>query len=287
MTNYNGGTIPQGYTLNDVIKTAGQTIVGDIKVTERLHRYYGDETLFDTIKNVNGKSSFEYKFPKAAKGEEYKFTYTTTAPATVGQKVGNEASVPGGSTYSEAEVKDRGWNLNKAATNSALTETENANIYKAYWKITTAVPNNWDKKTITDYIYTPNKPNEGAHYGIAAELDAELKKNLHFNCTDGSTLTYDDAVAAGISINITYYSTVQDKYMKDEQVIPATNTETPVQSFKIELTNNYKGDKHIKELVINDYYTYVDVTNVPNDKKVQYENKAGTSAYYSYEKKDP
>ena len=82
VTNYNGGTIPQGYTLNDVIKTAGQTIVGDIKVTERLHRYYGDETLFDTIKNVDGQSSFEYKFPKAAKGEEYKFTYTTTAPAT-------------------------------------------------------------------------------------------------------------------------------------------------------------------------------------------------------------
>lgn len=287
VTNYNGGTIPQGYTLNDVIKTNGQTIVGDIKVTERLHRYYGDETLFDTIKNVNGQSSFEYKFPKAAKGEEYKFTYTTTAPATVGQKVRNEASVPGGSTYSEAEVKDRGWNLNKAATNTALTETEKANIYKAYWKITTAVPNNWDKKEITDYIYTPNKPDEGAHYGIAAELDAELKENLRFNCTDSSTLTYDQAVAAGIAIKITYYSVVQDKYMTTEHVIPASDTTSKVQSFRIELTNNYTGDKRIKELVINDYYTYVDVTGVPNDKKVQYENKAGTSAYYSYEKKTP
>ena len=287
VTNYNGGTIPQGYTLNDVIKTAGQTIVSDIKVTEKLHRYYGDETLFDTISGVSGQSSFEYKFPRAATGEEYKFTYTTTAPATVGQKVKNEASVPGGSTYSEAEVKDRGWNLNKAATNTALTETETANIYKAYWKITTAVPNNWDKKTITDYIYTPNKSDEGAHYGIAADLDAELKKNLHFNCTDGSTLTYDKAVAAGIDIKITYYSVVQDKYMTAEHVIQASDTTRKVQSFKIELTNNYKGDKHIKELVINDYYTYVDVTGVPNDKNVQYENKAGTSAYYSYEKKTP
>ena len=287
VTNYNGGTIPQGYTLNDVIKTAGQTIVGDIKVTERLHRYYGDETLFDTIKNVNGQSSFEYKFPKAAKGEEYKFTYTTTAPATVGQKVGNEASVPGGSTYSEAEVKDRGWNLNKAATNTALTETEKANIYKAYWKITTDVPNNWDKKEITDYIYTPNKPDEGAHYGIAAELDAELKKNLLFNCTDGTVLSYNEAVAAGIGINITYYSVVQDKYMKPDQVIPASDPTSKVQSFKIELTNHYTGDKRIRGLVITSYYTYVDVTGVPNDKKVQYENKAGTSAYYSYEKKTP
>ena len=287
VTNYNGGTIPQGYTLNDVIKTDGQTIVGNIKVTEKLHRYYGDETLFDTITGVSGQSSFEYKFPRAATGEEYKFTYTTTAPATVGQKVRNEASVPGGSTYSEAEVKDRGWNLNKAATNTALTETETANIYKAYWKITTAVPNNWDKKEITDYIHTPNKPDEGAHYGIAADLDAELKKNLHFNCTDGSTLTYDKAVAAGIDIKITYYSVVQDKYMTAEHVIQASDTTSKVQSFKIELTNNYKGDKHIKELMINDYYTYVDVTDVPNDKKVQYENKAGTSAYYSYEKKTP
>ena len=287
VTNYNGGTIPQGYTLNDVIKTAGQTIVGDIKVTERLHRYYGDETPFDTIKNVNGQSSFEYKFPKAAKGEEYKFTYTTTAPTTVGQKVGNEASVPGGSTYSEAEVKDRGWNLNKAATNTALTETEKANIYKAYWKITTDIPNNWDKKEITDYIYTPNKPDEGAHYGIAAELDAELKKNLLFNCTDGTVLSYNEAVAAGIGINITYYSVVQDKYMKPDQVIPASDPTSKVQSFKIELTNHYTGDKRIRGLVITSYYTYVDVTGVPNDKKVQYENKAGTSAYYSYEKKTP
>ena len=287
VTNYYGGTIPQGYTLNDVIKTAGQTIVGNIKVYERLHRWYGDETLFDTVTGVNGKSSFEYKFPRAATGEEYKFIYTTTAPATVGQKVGNEASVPGGSTYSEAEVKDRGWNLNKTATNSVLTETEKANIYKAYWKITTAVPNNWDKKTITDYIYTPNKYDEGAHYGIAAELDAELKKNLRFNCTDDSTLTYDQAVAAGIAIKITYYSVVQDEYMTTEHVIPASDTTSEVQSFKIELTNNYNGSKRIKELVINDYYTYVDVTDVPNDKKVQYENKAGTSAYYSYEKKTP
>ena len=287
VTNYNGGTIPKGYTLNDVIKTAGQTIVGDIKVTERLSRWSGDETLFDTIKNVTGRSSFEYKFPKAAKGEEYKFTYTTTAPATVGQKVGNEASVPGGSTYSEAEVKDRGWNLNKTATNSALTATSTENLYKACWKITTAVPNNWDKKTITDYIYTPNKPDEGAHYGIAAELDAELKENLRFNCTDDSALTYDQAVAAGIGIKITYYSAVQDKYMTDDHVIPASDTTRKVQSFKIELTNNYTGDKRIKELVINDYYTYVDVTGVPNDKKVEYDNKAGTYAHYSYEKKTP
>lgn len=287
VTNYNGGTIPQGYTLNDVIKTAGQTIVGDITVTERLHRWYGDETLFDTIKNVNGQSSFEYKFPRAAKGEEYKFTYKTTAPATVGQKVRNEASVPGGSTYSEAEVKDRGWNLNKTATNSALTETGTANIYKAYWKITTAVPNNWDTKTITDYIYTPNKSDEGAHYGIAAELDARLKSHLYFNCTDGTSLTYNEAVAAGIGIKITYYSVVQDKYMTADQIIQASDSTSKVQSFKIELTNNYNGNKHIKELMINDYYTYVDVTGVPNDKKVQYENKAGTSAYYSYEKKTP
>ena len=287
VTNYNGGTIPKGYTLNDVIKTAGQTIVGDIKVTEKLHRYYGDETLFDTITGVSGESSFEYKFPRAATGEEYKFTYTTTAPATVGQKVRNEASVPGGSTYSEAEVKDRGWNLNKAATKSTLEETDKANIYKAYWKITTAVPNNWDKKTITDYIYTPNKPDEGAHYGIAAELDTRLKSHLYFNCTDGTSLSYQEAVAAGIGIEITYYSVVQDKYMTADQIIQASDSTSKVQSFKIELTNNYNGNKHIKELMINDYYTYVDVTGVPNDKKVQYENKAGTSAYYSYEKKTP
>lgn len=287
VTNYNGGTIPKGYTLNDVIKTAGQTIVGDIKVTERLSRWSGDETLFDTITDANGKTSFDYKFPRDVTGQEYKFTYKTTAPATVGQKVGNEASVPGGSTYSEAEVKDRGWNLNKTATNSALTATSTENLYKAYWKITTAVPNNWDKKTITDYIYTPNKPDEGAHYGIAAELDAELKENLRFNCTDDSALTYDQAVAAGIGIKITYYSAVQDKYMTDDHVIPASDTTRKVQSFKIELTNNYTGDKRIKELVINDYYTYVDVTGVPNDKKVEYDNKAGTYAHYSYEKKTP
>ncbi len=287
VTNYNGGTIPKGYTLNDVIKTAGQTIVGDIKVTEKLHRYYGDETLFDTITGVSGQSSFEYNFPRAATGEEYKFTYTTTAPATVGQKVRNEASVPGGSTYSEAEVKDRGWNLNKATTKSTLKETDKANIYKAYWKITTPVPNNWTSYTITDYIYTPTNPGEGTHYGIAADLDARLKSGLYFNCTDGTSLPYQEAVAAGIGIKITYYSDNHDQYMTSDLEISAKDRTKKVQAFKIELTNNYKGDKHIKELIINDYYTYVDVTGVPNDKKVQYENKAGTSAYYSYEKKTP
>ena len=286
VTNYNGGTIPTGYTLKDDIQN-GQTIVGDITVTERLHRYYGDETHFATITNVNGESSFSYSFPAGCKGEEYKFTYKTTAPAEAGKEVKNDASVPGGSTTGSTRTWDRGWNLNKAATNTALTETEKSNIYKAYWKITTAVPNNWDKKTITDYIYTPNKSDEGTHYGIAAELDARLKSHLYFNCTDGTSLTYNEAVAAGIGIKITYYSVVQDKYMTSEHEIQASDTTSKVQSFKIELTNNYTGNKHIKELMIDNYYTYVDVTGVPNDKKVQYENKAGTSAYYSYEKKTP
>ena len=286
VTNYNGGTIPEGYTLTDNIQN-GQTIVGDITVTERLSRWSGDDKPFATIKNVSGKSSFSYSFPAGCKGEEYKFTYKTTAPAEAGKEVKNDAYVPGGSTTGSTWTRDRGWNLNKAATNTALTETEKSNIYKAYWKITTAVPNNWDKKTITDYIYTPNKSDEGTHYGIAADLDAELKKNLRFNCTDGSILTYDEAVAAGIGIKITYYSDNHDQYMTSDLEIPANNKTEKVQAFKIDLTNNYNGTKHIKELVINDYYTYVDVTGVPNDKKVQYENKAGNSAYYSYEKKTP
>lgn len=286
VTNYNGGTIPKGYTLKDDIKN-GQTIVGDIEVTEREHRYSGNEKHFATITGVSGESSFSYSFPAGCKGEEYKFTYKTTAPAEAGKEVKNDASVPGGSTTGSTWTWDRGWNLNKAATKSTLEETDKANIYKAYWKITTAVPNNWDKKTITDYIYTPNKPDEGAHYGIAPDLDARLKSGLYFNCTDGTSLTYQEAVAAGIGIKITYYSDNHDQYMTSDLEIPANDRTKKVQAFKIELTNNYKGDKHIKELIINDYYTYVDVTGVPNDKKVQYENKAGTSAYYSYEKKTP
>ena len=286
VTNYYGGKIPAGYKLTDAIKTDGQKIVGDITVTERQHRYWGDETLFDTITDANGKSSFEYVFPKDGTGEEYKFTYKTTAPDGAKTEVKNEASVPGGSTTVGTWTDDRSWNLKKEATNSSLTETDKENIYKAYWKITTAVPNNWDTKTIRDFIYSPKNDNEGKHYGIAAELDAEIKKNLRFNCTDSSSLTYEQAIAAGIGIEITYYDTVQDK-VTDENVIPASDTSKEVHSFKIKLTNNYRGDKRIKELVIDDYYTYVDVTGVPNDQKVKYENKAGSSAYYEYEKKTP
>ena len=277
--NPDGGDL-NNTTLTDTIQTNGATIVGDITVTAK-SKTSDTGTLFDTVSSANGANTFTYTFSKTAIDKLYTFTYKTTVPE--GQtSVENHAEVKrGDDTYSAddtCKVTKRDWSFTKTAPDS-LTETGTDDLYTGKWSVSTPVPAEWNSYTFTDTI---KKPQTGDHYGIADELDKEIRKNLRFTCTDNTVLT---ATEANIDVQITYYTS---EGAKSGTEITLPNSTAHVQSFKIKLTNNYSGEPPIKSLSIDGYHTYINVSGISEGDAVDFINKAGgKDAKYTYTKTKP
>lgn len=296
LSNYYGGSL-KGYKVTDALQTNGATIVGDVTISEKSK----DGTVspnFDTITNVNGASKFDYTFTKDAEGTEYTFYYKTTVPAGA-TTVKNDSTVEtdDGDKYdasAEPGITDRSWSVSKS-TSGSLIETSTPNLLKAPWKIEVVVPNNWSEFIIRDNIKNDSPddaPDKITHYGIAADLQTEIEEKLQFTLVDNTTLSYAEAKKAGIDISIRYCDT--DRGFDDDgtlrkgaKEIASTDTTSKVRAICIKLTKTaqYTG-KNIKKLTLENYHTYVDVTNVaPGETVKKIRNQANNNdAYYSYTK---
>ena len=295
LSNYYGGNL-KGYKVTDALKTNGATIVGDVTITAKDKN--GQVSTFDTITGVNGQSKFDYTFKKDATDTEYTFYYKTTVPAGA-TTVKNDSTVEtddGGKYDASAEpgITDRSWSVSKS-TSGSLIETSTSNLLKAPWKIEVVVPNKWDKYFIIDKIYSPKDYDE-IHYGIATDLQKEIENSLTFTLVDNSTISYQEAVNAGVKIDI-QYATYAYAFNDDDGTlrpgsteIKATDSKSKVYSFCIRLTKTdaYKG-KNIKKMTIDSYSTYVDVTNVKPSEKITIRNKANSvdAKYYYTKPKEP
>ena len=295
LSNYYGGDL-KGYKVTDALKTNGATIVGDVTITAKDKN--GQVSTFDTITGVNGQSKFDYTFKKDATDTEYTFYYKTTVPAGA-TTVKNDSTVEtddGGKYDASAEpgITNRSWSVSKS-TSGSLIETSTPNLLKAPWKIEVVVPNKWDKYFIIDKIYSPKDYDE-IHYGIATDLQKEIENSLTFTLVDNSTISYQEAVNAGVKIDI-QYATYAYAFNDDDGTlrpgsteIKATDSKSKVYSFCIRLTKTdaYKG-KNIKKMTIDSYSTYVDVTNVKPSEKITIRNKANSvdAKYYYTKPKEP
>lgn len=290
LSNYYGGNL-KNYKVEDALQTNGATIVGDVTITEKSKD--GTVSPFGTINGVDGKDKFDYTFTKDATGTEYTFYYKTTVPDGV-KTVKNKSTVDTGKEKYEATaepgITDRSWSTSKSTAGS-LTETSTPNLLKAPWKIEVVVPNKWESYGILDKIYSP-KDLDGIHYGIASELQSDFENHLTFTLVDNTTMTYAQAIAAGIQIEIKY-ADIQDGFDKKNgemlskaKEISSTDSTTPVRSFYIKLTktDSYKG-QNIKKLTIDSYSTYVDVSKVEPGNEITIRNKANNAeAKYTYTK---
>ena len=290
LSNYYGGNL-KNYKVEDALQTNGATIVGDVTITEKSKD--GTVSPFGTINGVDGKDKFDYTFTKDATGTEYTFYYKTTVPDGV-KTVKNKSTVDTGKEKYEATaepgITDRSWSTSKSTAGS-LTETSTPNLLKAPWKIEVVVPNKWESYGILDKIYSP-KDLDGIHYGIASELYSDFENHLTFTLVDNTTMTYAQAIAAGIQIEIKY-ADIQDGFDKKTgemlskaKEISSTDSTTPVRSFYIKLTktDSYKG-QNIKKLTIDSYSTYVDVSKVEPGNEITIRNKANNAeAKYTYTK---
>lgn len=276
----------KGSKVVDKITTAGAQIQGNIKL-EQVRDKDGSwitSTIENAIPaNTNG-DGFEYTFTQDAYGMEYKFTYVTSVPASTDGKqvtVHNDSTITtNGKEYTagkDVSSSDRSWNFNKS-TNGSLTATDE-NQYTAGWKLSSAVPNTWTEYTFVDRI---KKPTYGEHYGIASELDQEIRNSLRFTTVDKQQLT---AEQADITVEIDYYA---ESFSDANQAagytkISATNSTDKVHTFIIRLKNNgsYSGTSPVKSMNISSYYTHVDTTKVPAGAKINIYNN---NASYFYNK---
>ena len=285
-----------GSTVIDTITEGGAKIEGNVTLTQTRSPNGGwtPVTIKDNIVPYENKTGFTYTFndTDAAAvgsnyqftGKEYTFTYVTTAPKDANgnfQKVHNDSTITiDKKTYTagkDVTPSDRKWGISKSPTGN-FTSTDD-NQYTAGWKLYSDVPNSW---TTFEYLDRIIDSENVKHYGIASELETEIRDHLTFTNADNQTLT---AEQAGIKVTIDYYADdiVNLQYAKDHQKLAVTDDTTPVRTFIIHLENTgkYNGTSPVKSMNVSSYYTHVDTTKVPAGSEVRiYNNEAN----YYYKK---
>lgn len=219
-------------------------------------------------------------------GKEYTFTYVTSAPKDANgnfQNVHNDSTIKiDGKDYTagkDVTPHDRKWGIWKETTGSFTSTSDNQ--YTAGWRLYSEVPNSWTSYAFLDQI----KVSENVkHYGIASELDKEIRKNLTFTNANNQPLSAKDA---GIEVTIDYYaesfSNVNDA--KQYEKLKVTDDKTEVHTFIIHLTKGtYTGTSPVKSMNISSYYTHVDTTKLPAGAEVNICNICNNEAKYYYKK---
>ena len=273
----------KGSTVVDTITAGGAQIEGSIKLAQTKDEY---NVIDSNISPYEKRNGFTYTFTNDAYGKEYQFTYVTSAPKDANgnfQKVHNDSTIKiDGKDYTagkDVTPHDRKWGIWKETTGSFTSTSDNQ--YTAGWRLYSEVPNSWTSYAFLDQI----KVSENVkHYGIASELDKEIRKNLTFTNANNQPLSAEDA---GIEVTIDYYaesfSNVNDA--KQYKKLKVTDDKTEVHTFIIHLTKGtYTGTSPVKSMNISSYYTHVDTTKLPAGAEVNICNICNNEAKYYYKK---
>lgn len=281
----------QGSKVVDTITEGGAKIEGNVTLaqTRSPDGSYIYKLIKDDIAPNKDRTGFTYTFNDADAdegyqftGKEYTFTYVTSAPRDANgnfKKVHNDSNITiDKKTYTagkDVTPSDRRLEIRKDPTGSFTSTGENQ--YTAGWKLSSDVPNYW--KTY-DYLDRIKDSENVTHYGIALELDKEIRDHLRFKNANNETLT---AEQAGITVTIDYYADDIDnlKYADPSKKLDVTDNKTPVHAFIIHLENTgkYNGTSPVKSMSVSSYYTHVDTTKVKAGSEVRIYNN-DKSYYY-------
>lgn len=267
----------KGYVVSDTV-TAGEIKDNKVKITYVNGQSQTQELTSGKLTINDGKKGFTYTFPENSTAKEYKIKYTTTVPSNA-TSVTNGAIIdaPTKKTYTDAKtitIEHRSNNTVKQKDGNTIRAGRYAD-----WKITQTIANEWTDFTIVDTISARDDDEhvlENVHYAYASELDAELKKNMKFALTDGSTSKFTD-LNGQIDISIQYYA-------DNGQIIQPTDTTTKIKKFVIQVSKgNYDGTP-IKSMEVS-YSTQLDLSKIQEGQKLVAENTAnGVKQEYEYTK---
>ena len=270
----------------DTITDGDALIEGNIKLEQVRDKdgKWVTSNIGDPFEPNPDKKGFTYTFTADAFGMEYKFTYATSAPKDANgnfQKVHNDSNITiAGKKYTagkDVTPSDRKWGISKNPTDSFTSTGDNK--YTAGWKLYSDVPNSW---TTFEYLDRIQDSENVKHYGIASELEKEIRDHLTFTTADNQPLK---AEKAGIKVTIDYYADdiVNLKYAESYQKLDVTDKNTPVRAFiiRLENTGKYTGTSPVKSMNVSSYYTHVDTTKLSAGSEVRiYNNEAN----YYYKK---
>ena len=246
-----GPYLLQGCKITDDLPD-GVKIVGDVKV--------GNDTISAENFLQNG-----YTIPAEYGKTELKITFETTTPIG-GGSVTNKAQIltKSNHTFEASDTVNIGkgdWSLSKSIATRGETPTWNLSATN---KAGEAEFTLWD--VLADAENDQGETKEDTHYAIAKELDDAIKANLTLTTHDNTRLTYAQAVAAGNTINMTYYA---DRDGTTQ--VNANNSSTRVRSFTIHVK---AGDDQnpVRSISVTGIPTHEERDDVPTGEVWTYKN---------------
>ena len=268
-----GSYLLQGCKITDALPD-GVKIVGDVKV--------GSDTISAEKFQQNG-----YTIPADYSGTELKITFETTTPIG-GGSVTNTAQIltKSNHTFEASDTVNIGkgdWSLSKSIATRGETPTWNLSATN---KAGEAEFTLWD--VLDDAENDQGETKEDTHYAIAKELDDAIKANLTLTMHDNTKLTYEQAVAKGNTIKMTYYA-----QKNGTEEVDANNSSTRVRSFSIHVK---AGDNQnpVRSISVTGIPTHEERDDVPTGEVWTYKNTihidgvngkaSDTDTYRSYKK---
>lgn len=246
-----GSYLLQGCKITDALPD-GVKIVGDVKV--------GNDTISAEKFLQNG-----YTIPENYSGTELKITFETTTPIG-GGSVTNKAQIltKSNHTFEASDTVNIGkgdWSLSKSIATRGETPTWNLSATN---KAGEAEFTLWD--VLDDAENDQGETKEDTHYAIAKELDDAIKANLTLTMHDNTRLTYAQAVAAGNTIEMTYYA-----QRNGTEEVDANNSSIRVRSFSIHVK---AGDDQnpVRSISVTGIPTHEERDDVPTGDVWTYKN---------------
>lgn len=268
-----GSYMLQGCKITDALPDSVK-IVGDVKV--------GNDTISAENFLQNG-----YTIPAEYGGTELTITFETTTPIG-GGSVTNTAQIltKSGHTFKASDTVNIGkgdWTLSKKLAASGKNPTWNLSATN---KAGEAEFTLWD--VLDDAENDQGEEKKDTHYAIAKELDDAIKANLTMTMHDNTRLTYEQAIDAGNTIEITYYSGIEGG-----GIITANDPTTRVRSFAIKVTAGNQNNP-VRSISVTGIPTHEERDDVPTGEVWTYKNTihidgvsgeaSDTDTYRSYKK---
>ena len=270
------GNFLVGYVVKDALPK-GVQIVGKVNVGGK--QIDADEFLNNgngytiTSADMNGRNKLE-------------ITFRTTTPIGGGDVTNTATASKDGKTFTASDtvpLKQGDWSLSKSIATRGETPTWNLSATN---KAGEAEFTLWD--VLDDAENDQGEEKKDTHYAIAKELDDAIKANLTLTMLDNTRLTYEQAVEAGNTIEMTYYA---DRDGKNQ--VNAGDSSIRVRSFTIHVRAG-NDQNPVRSISVTGIPTHEERDDVPTGEVWTYKNTihidgvngkaSDTDTYRSYKK---